>query len=73
MAKAEKDAADATEIEASNKITKMEFSNKWANNVDYRAPKDKKMKDMKMDTSTSGRNGDWDCQRCMNHNFAFRE
>jgi hypothetical protein len=47
MAKAEKDAADASE--ATNKIAQMEFANKWATNADYRAPKDKKVKEHKLD------------------------
>jgi len=40
QAKAEKDAAD--KVESVNTQTKMEFANKWANNSDYRAPKEKK-------------------------------
>ena len=63
--KAEKEAT-AKQSEQS----KLEFANKWASNPNYLNPQDKQAKIV---SSASNRNGDWTCDRCQNHNFAFRE
>lgn len=51
LVKAEKEAA-VKASEEKNELVKMEFANKWANNTDYRAPKDKKVKQNKIEQSS---------------------